>query len=122
MSPRTIARLLAMGRIAVGAGFLAAPGRAGEAWVGSDAHRSSGAVLGRAFGGRDLALGVGTLLSLRDGLTTKHWVRAGIISDAADFYGTFAARRELPRLGAYGTLAIAGGATAVGAFLASRLD
>ena len=111
-----------MGRIVVGAGFLAAPGRAGEAWVGSDAHRGSGAVLGRAFGGRDLALGVGTLLSLREGLTTKHWIRAGILSDAADFAGTFAARNDIPKRGVYATLAIAGGATAVGAFLARELD
>jgi hypothetical protein len=122
MSARTVAQAVAVGRIAIGAGLIAAPGHAGAQWIGADAHRGPTSVLSRGFGGREIGLGLGTLLSLRDGLTTKHLLRAGVISDAADFFGTWAARRELPRTGAYGTLAIAGGAVAIGAALANRLD
>lgn len=122
MTGRDVAKALSAGRVLVGAGLVVAPAQAGRPWIGPDAARPTTTIFARALGARDLALGLGTLLSLRDGLSTRHWMRAGILSDAVDLGATLAARRALSRSGLYGTVAIAGGAVAIGAALANRID
>jgi hypothetical protein len=122
MTGRDLAKLLNAGRVVVGAGLMVAPAQAGRPWIGDDAARPATAVFARAFGARDLALGLGTLLSLRDGLTTRRWMQAGVLSDAVDLGATLAARRALPRAGVIGTAVVAGSAAAVGLALANRLD
>ena len=103
MTPR--ARLcgmgLAAGRVAIGAVALARPALMARTWVGA-AHAASpaAAVLGRAAGGRDLALGLGALLAStsRNGRGLLGWTVAGSFCDAVDVAATIASWRELPPL------------------------
>lgn len=59
------ATAVAVSRIGVGVVAFAAPALVSRAWVGGAGGGPSGRVLGRALGGRDLALGLGALAALR---------------------------------------------------------
>src|ERR687896_510 len=85
MEPRDLAIVQARGRIAVGLAFALAPGLAGRLWVGRDARTPGARVLGRAFGARDLALGLGVVIALDRGAPVRGWLEASALSDAGDF-------------------------------------
>ncbi len=59
------ATAVAVARVGVGVVALAAPALVSRSWVGGAGCGPSGRVLGRALGGRDLALGLGALAALR---------------------------------------------------------
>ena len=93
-------------------------------------------MLGRALGGRDLALGLGTLAALRAvppasaaaGIsagaaagTAGVWVGFGAVADSLDLVTTVAAWDELPAVGRWLIATSAGGAAVVGAIAAWSL-
>ena len=84
MEARELALWHARGRQAVGAAFVLAPGVFGRTWVAGDARRRPVKVLARAFGGRDLALGLGVVIALDRGAPVRGWIEAGALSDAID--------------------------------------
>ena len=114
-SPRTLAQALGAGRAALGALLLLTPDLVTPRWVGDDGRTDAGRALARGVGGRDVALGVGTILGGRS------WVLAGVGADVGDLLAT-AAAPGLPRGGRIGTGALAGGAALLGAWLATQLD
>ncbi|HWI06369.1 MAG TPA: hypothetical protein VNT54_02490, partial [Solirubrobacteraceae bacterium] len=57
MPPRDVARVLAAGRIAIGAGLLAAPRLSLAMWIGRSAAGHAVAPVGRALGVREIVLG-----------------------------------------------------------------
>jgi len=59
------ATAVAVSRVGVGVVAFTAPALVSRSWVGSAGGGPSGRVLGRALGGRDLALGLGALAALR---------------------------------------------------------
>ncbi len=122
MDPRTLTRALAYGRIALGAGLLVAPGAVAALWTGRDGRRPAARVLATGFGARDVALGAGTALALAHGQSVAPWIRAGMAADAADLLATWRARRSIPALPAVGVSLMAGGATALSAWLQRELD
>jgi uncharacterized protein (DUF1501 family) len=95
MDTRSLALGLAANRVLFGAAFLAVPGRAAKSWIGPAAASAGGAVMVRAAGARDLALGAGALAALRGSADARPWLAAHLVSDAADAAATWAARREL---------------------------
>ncbi len=121
MDPRLVARLIALGRGAIGIVAIADPERVLEPWIGRDADRPSSRLLGRALGARDLVIGAGTLRSLGDRDTLRPWLAAGILADCVDF-GATAAGAGLPWRGRAFVLALAGGAAAAGAIALASLD
>src|SRR5918992_4631825 len=106
MEPRDLAIAQARGRIAVGAAFLVAPSLAGRLWVGGEARRPGAKVLGRAFGARDLALGLGVVIALDRGAPVRGWLEASALADAADFTAGLLDSRALPPLLRPGVLAL----------------
>lgn len=122
MEPRDLAIAQARGRIAVGAAFLVAPSLAGRLWVGGDAMRSGTRVLGRAFGARDLALGLGVVIALDRGAPVRGWLEASALSDAADFTAGLLDTEALPRPLRPGVLALGAGSAALAAWLSRVLD
>src|SRR4029079_4278272 len=84
MEPRDRALLHARMRIGVGAAFVLFPTLAGRMWIGSDAARRPVKVLARAFGARDLAIGLGVVIALDRGAPVRGWIEAGALSDAID--------------------------------------
>jgi hypothetical protein len=122
MEPRDIAVAQARGRIAVGAAFLLAPGLAGRTWVGADAARPSAKLLSRAFGARDLALGLGVVIAIDRGAPVRGWLEASALSDGADAVATLLGGATVPPLLRPGVLALGVGSAAVAGWLAKRVD
>ena len=121
MEARELARLHACGRIAVGAGFVLLPGLAGRMWIGSPATERPVKVLARAFGVRDLALGLGVLIALDRGTPVRGWIEAGLLSDAVDTCASLLAGSSIPPAIRWPCVALGAGSAAAGAYFAPRV-
>lgn len=120
---RSVARITAAGRVAIGAALLAAPRAVTGGWTGSDAAGPGGRLLARAVGVRDLTLGLGVIASLNRGdAHAADWVRASATADVGDAVATALAYRHLPRRKRFGVLVLAAGAAVVGFVAADNLD
>ena len=94
-----LARGLALNRISFGAGLILLPGMYARTWIGRDGARDDRTkLLARALGARDLVLGTGGLLALRDGDTAraKQWFAAQGLTDGVDLIATLMAGRDVP--------------------------
>jgi hypothetical protein len=117
MDVTRLARGLALNRISFGAGLILAPGLYARTWVGGDAAREDTTkVLARALGARDLVLGAGGLLALREGDTerARRWFAAQGVTDAVDLVATLAAR-GIPLPARLFAAVMAAGSTAIAA-------
>jgi hypothetical protein len=121
MSPRRIAGLLAGGRAALGAAILLAPESVTSRWLGGNAAHPAVRYLSRSLGVRDLALGVLALNTLQDERVGPQVLAACAVADSVDALATVAARSELPRAGALGTVTVAGAAALAGFYLSHQL-
>jgi hypothetical protein len=79
-------------------------------------------VLARAFGARDLAIGLGVVIALDRGAPVRGWLEAGAVSDTLDFSASFLARDSIPSGLRSFALALGGGSAALGAALSRALD
>jgi hypothetical protein len=121
LPPLTAARIMAGGRVLLGAALLAVPEQASRPWLGDVSATGGGRVAVRALGIRDLLLGAITLHTLSHPQVGPRWVQACALADAVDAVATFAEREQLPTVGAWGTVALAGGSTVAGLVIAGRL-
>lgn len=120
---RRAAGLLAGLRCAIGAIAFVSPGLPAAPWVGKEEGGRPGARLfARTLGGRDLALGLGLLVSMAEGAPISRFAQAGALADAGDFVATLLAFERLPRRWRYVILAVTAGAALSGAFVAPFLD
>jgi len=122
MDYRQLVRMIAAGRVVIGATLTLAPGFAGGQWVGEVAQRKDAKVMIRAMGVRDLALGAGALQALSSGDPVRSWVLMGALSDVIDFTATALALRQLGARRALPVLAVAATAATIGALSADQLD
>ncbi len=122
MSPRTVARTLAVGRIAIGGALLVAPRAFGRRWIGDAAERQETAVFARALGVRDLVLGLVALHTVDHREVGPRWQRTLAACDLVDLGATVVARGSLPPSAVAGTAVIAGGAVAGELWAAGRLQ
>ena len=122
MDARSLARLIAAGRVGIGTALLFAPKLAGRRWIGEAADRRGTQVALRGLGGRDLALGIGTLLALRHDAPIRGWVEAGSLADGTDAAATLLAGDDLSRAARVGTVLLAGGALVAGQWIVRQLD
>src|SRR3954466_8460757 len=83
----------ALGRIAFGAGLLAAPERVAAGWLPGDAARAGTKVAVRGLGARDVALAAGVVLAARK----RPWLIACLACDLADIAATRRRRRGAAR-------------------------
>lgn len=122
MSPRDVARVLAAGRIAIGAALLATPRLSLGVWIGRDAA-VAGAVapVGRALGIREVVLGGMLLHTIDRPQVAVRWLRAVAVCDAVDLVATVAARRALPGPGRPLIVVLAGSAAAAQIWAAREL-
>ncbi len=108
----------AAGRIGFGAALIAVPEKAGARWIGRDAERAPVKIALRGLGARDIALSMGTLLTLDDPDRLAPWLALTIGSDLTDIAATLAVPAgKLPDNARWGTVALAGAAAAGGAAL-----
>ena len=118
MEPRTVARILNLGRVAIGAALIVRPDLAASGWIGPDAERPATQVPLVSLGARDLVLGVGGMWSDHP----RPWLVGAALSDLADLAMTVRQRDALPPLGVIGVSALAAGAAAAGLWAAAELD
>lgn len=104
--------MLAAGRIAIGAGLLAAPRLSLGMWIGRQAALPGVAPVGRALGVREVVLGGMLLHTIDRPQAGARWLRAVAACDGIDFAATLAAGRALPRYGRPLIVAMAGAAAA----------
>jgi hypothetical protein len=122
MEPRDRALLHARLRIGVGAAFVLFPALAGRMWIGSDAARRPVRVLARAFGARDLAIGLGVVIALDRGTPVRGWIEAGALSDAVDTCATVLAGGSIHPAIRLPAIAVGATSLAAGAQLAGEFD
>ncbi|MBA8826418.1 hypothetical protein FHX42_003794 [Saccharopolyspora lacisalsi] len=124
-SARCVAGLIGTGRVALGAAAVLRPPWAATPWVGAAQARSPAVrVLARAAGGRDIALGAGSLLALRRPRSARAlplWLAAAAVADATDVAATVSCWSELPRSGRSTVTALASGATLLSTLAAVAL-
>jgi hypothetical protein len=121
MNARTLASLVASGRIAAGIGLALTPGLVTRPWIGAVAGTTGARVLSAGFGARDVAIGAGTLRALGSGGAVHEWLLAGALTDAADLVATVAGRRSLPAFGVAGAGALAATGVVAGVWAAREL-
>ena len=119
---RDLARLLGLGRMAIGATMLLMPRQAVKRYMGEADPSWTAAMAMRGLGARDIALGTGLMVALEEDGDVARWLEAGAISDAGDFLATLSNFRQLPTLRRFLWLLTAGGATYAGLKLAGALD
>jgi hypothetical protein len=115
-----LARSIALGRIVFGALMLFVPNtvlsRASEDRPGPLVW------MARAFGIRDMVLGLGALKSLSEPEPEPTWVKMGALADTSDAVAAVVWHKELGGLGTVSTLALAVPAAAGGWAAASGLS
>ena len=116
-------RAVAIGRMALGAAYLAAPGPALRLWPGpagsTDGDEALLRMMARHTGGRDMALGVGALLAQKHDAPVRGWLEAAMLADVLDAVSILFAFRHLPRTKAAAMLILALGTAVAGRRLAS---
>jgi hypothetical protein len=113
---------LAALRSMLGVAALVMPERAGRAWIGEGASGRNRAVLLRALGGRDVALGVGALMATEREGELARWLAVGALSDLVDALATAAGFGALPRFRRWMVIAASAGAAVVGFGLAQNFS
>jgi hypothetical protein len=121
MLARTVAKQVAYARVAFGVALLAKPALATAPWLGAVARKDGTRVLSRAFGARDLALGLGAAYALHTDVGARPWLVAAAFSDTVDAAATLGSARSLPVLGR-GIVALASVSAAAGAWTASQVE
>jgi len=122
-TPTKLTALVALGRLAFGAGLIAAPDRVASGWLGEDAQRSAAQVAIRGLGARDVALSAGTLAALGDTAQLRRWVLAAAVGDVSDVAIALATPSDaLPANARWGTVALGGGTALAGLLLYAALD
>jgi peptide-methionine (R)-S-oxide reductase len=119
---RRLALVNGVARSALGVVALIAPGLPLAPWVGPAASDPSARLLARGLGGRDLALGLGTLWALRRAEPLTGWVVASGLADAGDVMATVGRFTALPRLGRWAVLAAAAGGVGAAVLTVVALD
>ncbi len=122
-TPTKVTALVALGRLAFGAGLIAAPARVAAGWIGKDAERPAAQVAIRGLGARDVALSAGALTALGDTDQLRRWVLAAAACDLGDVAIALATPADaLPTNARWGTVALGGGAAVAGLLLYAALD
>ncbi len=117
-----MAMLQARGRIAVGAAAVAAPRLATRVMTGDSRSEGLARLFARMLGGRDIALGLGTVIALDRGKPVRGWLEGAALADAVDVLACALARESISP-GAFVATAGLGGASAlIGILLSRRLD
>jgi hypothetical protein len=117
-----LARGLAWARIGIGAMCVLAPSWTIKMWVGerADDHISKMGI--RGLGARDVAIGLGIIHSLDNGMSARKWLEASAMADAADAIGTLGSWKDLSKPRALMLLVTEVGAALLGVRLADALD
>lgn len=84
---RAVIRFMGLARVGLGTVFMAIPGPSSRRLLAYSDGTDAAITFGRLTAGRDLALGVGTLLSSwTHSNSESEWLMAGLLADSIDAY------------------------------------
>jgi hypothetical protein len=107
---------MALGRVAIGSVLTVAPVISKPLWVRSRDFTPGVRLFGRMTGARDLAIGLGGLVTLNRPDALRPWLVAGMIADATDIVAAVMEGDGLPRTAVPIFVATAGAGVAMGAY------
>jgi hypothetical protein len=122
MEDATVALTLARGRIVLGAAALVAPRLAARVMGAGRASAGTAPLLARMLGGRDVALGLGTVIAIDRGKPVRGWLEGSALADGVDCLACLLARKQLPPNVVRATVGLGGTAAIAGILLSRRLD
>jgi hypothetical protein len=122
MDDASLAMSLARCRIAIGVAAVVAPRLATRVMKGRGRSEGVAPLFVRMLGGRDVALGLGTVIALDRGKPVRGWLEGSALADAVDCVTCVLAREDMSP-GAFRASAGLGAASAIlGGLLSRRLD
>jgi peptide-methionine (R)-S-oxide reductase len=122
MVDASLAMSVARCRIVIGVAAVVAPGLAARVMGGRRRSEGVAALFARMLGGRDVALGLGTVIALDRGKPVRGWLEGSALADAVDCVACVLAREDMSP-GAFSAGAGLGATSAlVGVLLSRRLD
>jgi hypothetical protein len=122
MEAATLAMSLARSRIAIGLALVAVPGPAVRAIAADPKSVGLAPALGRMVGGRDIALGLGTVVALDHGAPVRGWLECAALADTVDCVATVIAREQMTPRAFRVTVGLTAASVILGVVLARRLD
>jgi hypothetical protein len=122
MEPATLAMSFARSRIAIGIALVAAPGPAVRAIAADPKTGALAPALGRMLGGRDIALGLGTVVALDHGAPVRGWLEGAALADTVDCVASVIAREQMTPRAFRVTVGLTAASIVLGVLLARRLD
>ena len=122
MEAETLAMSVARCRIAIGLAAVAIPNAAVRA-IGADSKSGGLApLLACMLGGRDIALGLGTVVALDHGAPVRGWLEGSALADTVDCVASVIARENMTPRAFRATAGLAAASAILGVLLARRLD
>ena len=122
MNVTTPAMLVARSRIALGIAAVAAPGVVIRVLGGRAKSPGLAPLFVRMLGGRDIALGLGTVIALDHGTPVRGWVEGSALADAVDSVSSVLAREQMTPLAFRATAGLSAASAILGLVLSRRLD
>ncbi len=121
MQEATLAMSVARCRIALGAVAVAAPGLTARL-MGRQRSDGIAPVFARMLGGRDIALGLGTVIALDRGTPVRGWLEGSALADAVDCLACVLGRESMSPVAFRAAGGLGAAAAIAGVVLARRLD
>jgi hypothetical protein len=122
MEATTLAMLVARCRIAIGIAAVAVPAPAVRAIGAGSKPGALAPLIARMLGGRDIALGLGTVVALDHGAPVRGWLEGSALADAVDCVASVLAREQMTPRAFRATAGLAATSAALCLVLARRLD
>lgn len=122
MDDASVALSFARVRMALGAVALVAPRLTARVLGAGRTPTAAASVLARMLGGRDIALGFGTVIALDRGKPVRGWLEGSALADAVDCLACLVDRAGLPQNVGRATASLSGASAVAGILLSRRLD
>jgi hypothetical protein len=122
MDDAKLAMFAARCRIAIGAAAVVVPGLATRVMGGGRGSEKIGPLFARMLGGRDVVLGLGTVIALDRGAPVRGWLEGSALADTVDCVACVLARDEMPPVVFKAAAGLGAGSALLGVLLSRRLD
>jgi len=122
MEDAKLAMSVARFRIALGVAAVISPSVAAGVMGAARGSDGIAPLLARMLGGRDVALGLGTVIALDRGKPVRGWLEGSALADAVDCVACVLARENMPPAAFAAAAGLAGVSAVLGVVLSRRLD
>jgi hypothetical protein len=122
MDDAVLAMSVARGRIALGVAAVLTPGLATRVMSRRRKSGRMAPLFARMVGGRDLALGLGTVIALDRGKPVRGWLEASALADTVDCVACVLARDDMAPSAFAGAAGFGAASAILGIYLSRRLD